>query len=293
MGVRVESLLVCVDCLQIIAGNECDAPTSETLRKERRVESMSSRYILSPGNSENDLEFSRRSCDTCGEYLGGSRHEVARVKRPWVLPAMLSHWHGQTDQRERVYAGIGVHNERIPPEQSGTYTIDGFTFEVKAADAKKGVHRIFLRAGATLIPFGRVAQTSYFLLSHSGGEPEGLYCRQSSERAFDLYEVAYWENLDSSAIPTHGKYNVRAGHVDLDLVTADNQKRALAYFGLAFDAHGHIVTEHDNALVAERGTFAHTLVQVESCWAYGEKEVTIDVSGNNLRDLIRAARGSL
>ncbi len=46
-------------------------------------------------------------------------------------------------------------------------------------------------------------------------------------------------------------------------------------------------------LIAEHGTLAFTLCIAECLWTYGAKDVADDVSGNNLRALVREARNAI
>jgi hypothetical protein len=137
------------------------------------------------------------------------------------------------------------------------------------------------------------------LLSGDASGIPALYARRHGcgiPGMYDVYEINLWEDLDSSAIATHGKYNVQAGTVD----TTDLERAAdaLRWCGWAFEfgSDNRIIVNHDGEIVAsllESDIESFERVIVEAMWGYGAKEVTADVSGNNLRTLVREARNSL
>jgi hypothetical protein len=126
------------------------------------------------------------------------------------------------------------------------------------------------------------------------GDVSGIpatYCRSSNYgRCFDVYEVNEWADLDSSAIATHGKYNVQAGVVSLE--HADTNVNALKCCGLRIVGN-EIVTDSGDVVATSEDAQRWDAVLVECLWLYGAKDVFADVSGNNLRAAIRAARGAL
>lgn len=131
--------------------------------------------------------------------------------------------------------------------------------------------------------------TRYKLLTGDvSGTPATYYTRGDSSSEFVVYEVNLWEDLDSSAIETHGKYNVQIGFVSID--DAERVTAALRSCGWEFDADNNIVCPHSGDTIAPRKSKHWPLVQVEAMWGYGEKSVVADLSGNNLRKLVRDAR---
>jgi hypothetical protein len=148
--------------------------------------------------------------------------------------------------------------------------------------------------------------------SHSTGSDDGLWTHLDGHTVYTI-EFSYWEDLDSSAIATHGKYNVQAGYVEVpDIESTDvrdarvlaEMHGALRFCGYELHAQtGAIVNEYDGALVCERGTARTSsegrkarrrwlLCVAECMWRYGAKHVTCDVSGNNRRKLMREAHCS-
>lgn len=71
------TLMVCSDCLLFIANG--DLPEDDEMEKDiiAGVESFSGH--LHAGDSDEDEEFSRHSCDCCGTNLAGSRHQVIEL----------------------------------------------------------------------------------------------------------------------------------------------------------------------------------------------------------------------
>ncbi len=64
-----EKSSVCVDCMLVICNGE-------TSNEEFDPEEMDNRVLWTPGDPQNDEEFSSRSCRCCGSHLAGSRHEA-------------------------------------------------------------------------------------------------------------------------------------------------------------------------------------------------------------------------
>jgi hypothetical protein len=129
---------------------------------------------------------------------------------------------------------------------------------------------------------------------NSSCSDDGLWMRIEGDGiTVAVYEFAYWEDLDSSAVPDYGRYNVQAGYVDLtrhDLYLDS----ALRCCGYKRDEVGNVVNEHDGELVCSfdnRPSYVYCLA--ECLWSYGAKDVVSDESGNNRRALIRAAKGAL
>jgi hypothetical protein len=135
--------------------------------------------------------------------------------------------------------------------------------------------------------------TTFKLLTGDvSGFPATFYrCTSPHYDCFDLYEVNQWADLDSSAIPTHGKYNVQAGRVSLDNRTTIDA--ALKCSGFRLTASGSIETEEGEAVAAYAKTLGVHRLIAECLWTYGAKEVVLDISGNNLRKLTRQARNAL
>jgi hypothetical protein len=116
----------------------------------------------------------------------------------------------------------------------------------------------------------------------------------------EVYEFTYWE------VPDYGRYNVQAGYVQLPegftLISASafvvkakiekDFKHALLYCGFVCAVEG-IENEHDGELVCAWGDKHLPFILAECAWAYGQKDVALDVSGNNRAKLIRAARRAL
>lgn len=126
------------------------------------------------------------------------------------------------------------------------------------------------------------------------GDASGIpatYYRKSYDRTYDVYEINFWNDLDFTAVPTQGKYNVQAGSVRLD----DEGVVAQALKSCGWELHPQhgIWSPHSGDVVAAHGHKHWDAVLVSALWGYGAKDITADVSGNNLRALVRQARGSL
>ena len=157
--------------------------------------------------------------------------------------------------------------------------------------------------------------------SHSTGSDDGLWTHLDGHTVYTI-EFSYWADMDSSAIATHGKYNVQAGYVEVPCIefpcTRESLKAcaetdyalremlsALRYCGYTLDPEtGDVVNEYDGAIVCERGKARtssagrkarrHWLLCIaEAMWGYGAKHVVCDISGNNRRKLVREAHASL
>jgi hypothetical protein len=118
-----------------------------------------------------------------------------------------------------------------------------------------------------------------------------IYYRKSYDQLYDVYEINLWEDLDSTAIPTHGKYNVQAGSVSLD--NKDSIVQSLKSCGWELHPDHGIWAPYSGDVVAAMGSKHWSAVLVSALWGYGAKDVSADVSGNNLRALVRQARASL
>ena len=106
-GLQAETLMVCGDCYQAIGSGdmtfldyhypdrtEADAREAEIWRA---VEAFPG--PLYGGDSDNSVEFSRASCECCGEWRAGSRHEVVHL---YEAPYVLAYEGAQTLVVERV-----------------------------------------------------------------------------------------------------------------------------------------------------------------------------------------------
>ena len=124
--------------------------------------------------------------------------------------------------------------------------------------------------------------------SRGSSDNDGLWMRFSPHQAHtvEAYELSYWEDLDSSAIATHGKYNVQAGYVDLSRI----ESAALASCGIEINPDGQLWCPHTGEVLANPGTQSFSFAVAECMWRYGSKQVELDSSGNNRRALIAAAR---
>ena len=118
-----------------------------------------------------------------------------------------------------------------------------------------------------------------------------IYYRKSQDQLYDVYEINLWKDLDSSAIATHGNYNVQAGTVSLD--RPDTIVQALRSCGWELHPELGIWVPYSGDIVAAVGSKHWDAVLVSALWAYGAKDVSADVSGNNLRALVKRARASL
>lgn len=78
-------LLICVDCMMLLANGEpnpewSEAETEDHLRAMEEVYPFE-QWVVVPGDAEKDHEFSWSSCDLCSSPLGGTRmHAVAWEK---------------------------------------------------------------------------------------------------------------------------------------------------------------------------------------------------------------------
>ena len=90
-----EDIKVCEDCMMIIA-NDDDSGMSEeqaTTCREGIEQWNANGYYLCVGDSDSDQyeEFSRSTCDCCGQRLHGSRHQVVAMHQPHRnVPAIAS-----------------------------------------------------------------------------------------------------------------------------------------------------------------------------------------------------------
>jgi len=144
--------------------------------------------------------------------------------------------------------------------------------------------------------------TKYKLVSGDVSGAPALYAARIDETTFAVYEINEWEDLDSSAVETHGKYNVQAGIVDVrgfDSHTqipgyfSDSVRSALQSCGWEIDGSGNIWCPYSGDIVVQAGSPAFELCLVECLWQYGAKDVAADVSGDNLRKLVREARAAV
>jgi hypothetical protein len=128
------------------------------------------------------------------------------------------------------------------------------------------------------------------LLSGDASGIPAIYYRPTSPHfdSFDVYEVNEWADLDSSAIATHGRYNVQSGTVSLD--NRSSVDSALASHGFRWTVGG--IIDDSGTVIAAKELDARK-VALECLWRYGAKDVAADLSGNNLRKLVKAARNAL
>lgn len=137
----------------------------------------------------------------------------------------------------------------------------------------------------------------------------GYVCRVLGR--VDVVEVRLWEEMDSSAVPLYGKYNVMAGSVDFEyhLEVHDVSCSVLKSNGLLFvdepyptarwNHFGAVITQgdvlfnHDDTVAAVWGSSAWWQSMAESCWSYGSRDLDSDNSGNNIRALLAGVGVSL
>jgi hypothetical protein len=115
---------------------------------------------------------------------------------------------------------------------------------------------------------------------------DGLWMRRIDANTMAVVCFEYWENLDSSAIETHGQYNVQSGTVELD---HRDLHSALSYVGLRILNNGQLEVIGAGDLIAQSEP-AYFYAIAEALWTYGAKCINHDESGNNRRKLIRGAR---
>ena len=136
-----------------------------------------------------------------------------------------------------------------------------------------------------------MSSTKWSLLSGDVSGIPATYVRKIDSSTYAVYEVNAWEDLDSSAVETHGKYNVQSGIVD---TTWDSMPDALRSCGWEIEARtGNIIDSHSREVVAAFESKHFALCIVDAMWGYGAKDVAYDGSGNNLRTLVRAAKGAV
>lgn len=156
--------------------------------------------------------------------------------------------------------------------------------------------------------------------SHRTGSDDGLWTAIDGNTV-NIIELAYWDDLDSSATPMYGKYNVQAGYVEIP----ENPEASHEVNGYSNDAVGSLrscgweflgdrVTEpafaadkhhrldiycpHTGDIIARYGKFGSKerriwkLVLAEAMWGYGAKHIHSDESGNNRAKLMRSARAN-
>lgn len=76
MQILDDDCYVCQDCLMIIANDD-----DSGIEDEERVKEVREAVYAGPadwvcGDSEKDMEFSRRCCGCCNNALSGSRHHA-------------------------------------------------------------------------------------------------------------------------------------------------------------------------------------------------------------------------
>lgn len=144
----------------------------------------------------------------------------------------------------------------------------------------------------------------FFHTSHHSGSDDGLWTAIDGMRVA-VINFEHWENLDSSAVATHGRYNIRCGWVNLE--RGKERVSALQSCGWEFvgeDRANHTVTfegchpldilcPHTGDIVArysDRRTWK--LCLTEAMWGHGAYEFLEDISGNNRAQLFKAARAN-
>jgi len=130
----------------------------------------------------------------------------------------------------------------------------------------------------------------FFHIEQHTCSDDGLWASKTDD-GFAIIEFQYWAELDSSAVETHGKYNIQAGYVYL--TNLDRNLDALKSCGWEFDESGNIWSAHSGDIVAAKGTRAFRLVIASALWGYGSKDVYGDFSGNNRAELFKQARNCL
>jgi hypothetical protein len=128
-------------------------------------------------------------------------------------------------------------------------------------------------------------------VSGSSWADDGVWARGTDDpNVIEVYEFAYWHDLDSSAGPEYGKYNCVSGTVDL---TSHHLYSALRSSGWELDTAGNLVCDYDGSIVSHVTDPTHTYCLAECLWRHGAHEVHTDVSGNNRRAVIRQAKRAL
>lgn len=80
MNVLDDDCYVCQDCLMVIANDDDSGIEDEERAREVRECVYRGPGSWACGDSDKDMEFSRRTCDCCCEGLEGSRHHVILVE---------------------------------------------------------------------------------------------------------------------------------------------------------------------------------------------------------------------
>lgn len=81
MEVVNDDYMVCAECMMAIANDDFSGldyyyspdDAAERMAEIKQGMAEAGGYIV-VGNSGQDEEFSRRTCDCCGDYLAGTRH---------------------------------------------------------------------------------------------------------------------------------------------------------------------------------------------------------------------------
>ena len=127
-------------------------------------------------------------------------------------------------------------------------------------------------------------------VSQSSGSDDGLWIAIDGDGAA-LIELSYWEDMDSSAVETYGKYNVQAGFVEF--TNPEHNDNALKSCGWALDAQGDIWFPDTGGTLAKANTKKWYWCLAECLWRHGYKDLAADESGNNRRELFKEARYAL
>jgi hypothetical protein len=130
------------------------------------------------------------------------------------------------------------------------------------------------------------AEKSWKHTSHGSGSDDGLWMRRIDANTVAVVEFRYWADMDSSAIETHGQYNVMSGTVELD---NERLASALQYVGLVLKSDGS-VADTQNHFEIRPTDFDYAYAVAQALWSYGERSIGHDESGNNRRKLMRCGK---
>jgi hypothetical protein len=122
-----------------------------------------------------------------------------------------------------------------------------------------------------------------------------------------VVEMRFWEDMDSSAVETYGKYNLMSGKVCLRGFESYSQgpdfigqsvHDALRSCGYVMSkltmGPGWVISNSYDGTELGRGIIADLrLILAECLWTYGARDIDCDVSGNNVRLLERRAQNAL
>ena len=92
-----DDLLVCTDCVQLIANAE-----GTTDLAERVARRWPDAHLVLAGDLDTEAEFSHRTCDGCGDTLAGDRFPAAGLETNCALFKRLDRAFG-TDTRSPLH----------------------------------------------------------------------------------------------------------------------------------------------------------------------------------------------